>query len=253
LNFHLGNPVMGGISGTPGHVTITPVYWAPSGYAFTTTYKSIINGYLQNVATASQQSTNVFSVGTQYYQQMTTSSPIQHIQYVMQAGAEVDDSTAYPSHGCNTASGFTACVTDAQLQTELQARLTALALPIDDAHAYMVFFPSAVETCLSATQCSSNVYCAYHSSKAVGSSYMIYGNQPYPLINQCALTPAQAPNGDAYADAQVSLISHEANESITDWAGAWYDSAHTKMATSAPTRTEYRLDPPAVQTPPTTR
>src|SRR5260370_17625416 len=54
---------------------------------------------------------------------------------------------------------------------------------------------------------------------------MVYGKQRYPLINRCALAPAQAPNGDAYADAQVSLISHEANESITDWALAWYDSA----------------------------
>jgi hypothetical protein len=237
LVFHRGTPVIGGLSGTPGHVTITPVYWGSAG-SYTTTYKSVINGYIQNVATASQPSTNtnVFSVGTQYYQQATpTGSPIQHIQYVVQAGSEIDDTTAFPaqggSTGCTADAGFTACVTDVGLQTELQARLTSLSLPIDDSHLYMVLFPQAVETCIQpgssggGSQCNTNFYCAYHSSKAVASSYMIYGNEPYPLINQCALTPAQSPNGDAYADAQVSLISHEANEAITDWGQAWYDSA----------------------------
>ena len=47
---------------TPGHVTITPVYWEPAGHALSSTYKSIVNGYLQNVALASGQTTNVFSV-----------------------------------------------------------------------------------------------------------------------------------------------------------------------------------------------
>ena len=227
LVFHRGNPVMGGGltgSGAPGHVTITPFYWAPSGYSFAATYKSVINGYIQNVATASQQNTNVFSVGTQYYQQGSNAgAPIQHIQYVVQAGAEVDDSTTYP-HSCSIASGYTACISDGALQTELLARLTALSLPIDNAHLYLAMFPAAVETCLSSATCSSNTYCAYHSSKAVGSGYMIYGNEPYPILIQCSLSP-EAPNGDAYADAQVSLISHEANESITDWASAWYDAA----------------------------
>ena len=58
---------MGGVSQTPGHVTITPLYWDPAGYTYlTTTYRAIINGYLQNVAADSQRNTNVFYVATQY-------------------------------------------------------------------------------------------------------------------------------------------------------------------------------------------
>src|SRR5438094_3041529 len=48
-----GTYVMGGVSGAPGQVIIHPVYWAPPGYSFTAGYKSIINGYLQNVSAAS--------------------------------------------------------------------------------------------------------------------------------------------------------------------------------------------------------
>jgi hypothetical protein len=233
LLFHIGRPVVGGNSGSPGHVTISPVYWAPSGYSFSTTYKSIVNGYLQNVAAASQQNTNVFSVGTQYYQQASSTSPKQFIQYVVTAGAEIDDTTAYPASGghtgCVAQTGYTVCVSDPDLQTELQSRLTALSKPINDSNLYLVLFPSGVETCSSAgnSSCTSNTYCAYHSSHTVGSGSMLYANEPYPDLAHCSdpFNGAQAPNGDPEADAQVSLISHEANETITDWGSAWFDSA----------------------------
>ncbi|HEV2030100.1 MAG TPA: hypothetical protein VGS16_16470 [Candidatus Dormibacteraeota bacterium] len=143
LHFTRGVPVMGGLIGTPGHVTITPVYWAPTGYSYVTaTYRMIVNGYLQRVAQASQTNTNVFSVSTQFYQQSSNvGAALNHIQYAITAGAEVDDPNAYPASGpgpgaCTPAIGFTACVTDGALQTELRTRLTALGQPIDDAHLY---------------------------------------------------------------------------------------------------------------------
>ena len=226
LRFTQGAPVIGGTSGSPGHVTITPVYWAPAGYSFSSAYKSILDGYLQNVAVASGQGSNVYSTDTQYYQQAAASgSPLVHIQYAITAGAEVDDTNAYPSSGCAVASGFRACILDSQLQAELRGQLAASGLAIDDSHLYMVMFPSGVETCLNSSQCSSNTYCAYHSSTSA-SPYLLYSNQPYPDLAHCSdpFNGAQAPNGDAEADAQVSLISHEANETITDWDGAWLDA-----------------------------
>ncbi len=42
---------------------------------------------------------------------------------------------------------------------------------------------------------------------------------------QRSLQRAAGPNGNSYADAEISVISHEASESITDWDGAWFDSA----------------------------
>jgi PKD repeat protein len=233
LLFHRGSPVMGGINGTPGQVTITPFYWAPAGFTFAASYKAIINGYLANVAADSQKSTNVFSVATQYYQQATpASSPIQHIQYRVTAGTEVDDANSYPAQGgasgCTaTALPYTACVTDAALQSELGSVLTT---PIDNAHLYLAFFPPNVVTCSSPgnSSCSTNTYCAYHGPTVAVSSSLLFANEPYPQdLTACAdpyLGP-QAPNGDAFADAQVSLVSHEASEAITDSFNAWYDSA----------------------------
>jgi hypothetical protein len=231
LLFTQGDPVMGGLEGHPGHVTITPVYWAPAGYTFSASYKSIVNGYLQNVAAASGTTTNVFSVATEYYQQ-AFGSPAQSIQYAITAGAEVDDTSVFPTvNTCTPSGGFTACIADVALQAELRTKVASLGLPMDDAHLYVTLFPQGVETCLgtglasSSNECSSNVYCAYHSSTS--SPYLIYTNQPYPNLSGCAdpFDGTQAPNGDPEADTQVSLISHEANEAITDWSGTWADSA----------------------------
>jgi hypothetical protein len=64
---YLNGPVMGT---TAAGVTVTPIYWEPGGgkYKFGAGYEDIINGYVANVAAASGQDTNVFSVATEYYQ-----------------------------------------------------------------------------------------------------------------------------------------------------------------------------------------
>ena len=235
LLFTRGYPVMGGLENLPGRATITPVYWAPSSYSYmSATYKTIINGYLQNVAAASQSNTNVFSVSTQYWQQsLLNGAPIQHIQYVVTAGAEIDDTNTFPASGgasgCTPAAGFTACVTDAALQTELRAKIPSNLQ--DDQHLYVVLFPANVMTCEApnttpSVPCSNNAYCAYHTA-APQAPWLIYTNQPFPDLKACAdpTNGAQAPNGDANADTQIGMVSHEANESITDWTGAWMDSS----------------------------
>jgi len=237
LIFTPNDPVMGGQSSSPGSATITPVYWAPSGYSFTSSYKTIIDGYIADVAAASGTTGNVFGVATEYYQKLGA-NPNQFIQYSVHAGAEVDISGSYPvqngTTGCKADSGFTACVADAALQSELQTTLTTSSLPVDDSHLYMVFFPPNVETCAgygsSSTQaCSTNVYCGYHdafSDASASGSPAIYANMPYGLPNDCGdpFNGTQAPNGNFFADTEISIISHEASESITDWASAWQDA-----------------------------
>ena len=233
-------PVMGGITGTPGAVTITPVYWAPTGFLYTTTYKSIINKYVQDVALASGTPDNVFSVSTQYYQLPGT----KHIRYKVTAGSAISDTTAYPlgtftsRAACPVppASGYTNCITDSELTGELDAYLTNHALPVDDSHLYMVFLPKRVNTCAPDLGCFNDKrggFCAYHFLTPTN---VPYSNQPFVADPSVATSPAditatgcsgqrgpQSPNYDAYADAQLNLASHEANEAITNTYGAWQD------------------------------
>lgn len=225
--------VTGSAENAPGRVTIVPVYWAPNGYRFPQGYQSVIGGYLQNVAADSGHNSNAFGVADEYYQ-----GNGQHIQYSVGTGSEVDTTDPYPSDtgsdGCVPDPGVSYCIADGQLQAEVAHVIMANNLPSDDAHLYMVFFPPSVETCQgtgaasSTNECSTNTYCGYHSAFPTADGRPeIYANEPYPNLNGCGdpWDGPQSPNGNAPADAEISIVSHEANEAITDWDGAWYDSS----------------------------
>ena len=64
----------------------------------------------------------------------------------MTAGTPIIDTGAFPSNGCTPASGYSACITDDQLRTELRRVLSSHSLPSDLAHFYPMFFPPGVET-----------------------------------------------------------------------------------------------------------
>ena len=217
-------------------MTISPVYWAPAGYSFPASYKTVVNGYLANVAAASATNGNVFGVADEYYQNVGSGN--QFISYHVTAGSEVDATDSYPAEGnsyptsCTPETGFglTACVTDPALQTEVQTVLTAHGLTADDSHMYVVFFPPNVQTCfgMGVGNCSYSgpgshgSYCAYHNGFGTIGTARLYADMPYPPLNGCS--GGEAPNADAEADAMVSLISHETNETITDYDNAWRDS-----------------------------
>ena len=73
------------------------MYWAPAGYSFPTSYKTVVNGYLANVAAASATNGNVFGVADEYYQNVGSGN--QFISYHVTAGSEVDATDSYPAEG----------------------------------------------------------------------------------------------------------------------------------------------------------
>ena len=99
-------------------VVVTPIFWAPSGFSFTASYKSVINGYLANLAADSGKTTNVFASITQYPGSNGT------ITYGIQAAPAITDTDAFPATGCvvnsgpvySDSSGYSVCLDDAQLQ-----------------------------------------------------------------------------------------------------------------------------------------
>src|SRR5713226_894164 len=93
-----GGPVMG-TRAHPGETTITPIYWKPAGYSFTTSYMSIVNTYIANVAAASGSDDNVYSVDTEY----------SNIDYLVHAGRAIVDGADFPA-GCTPDPGYKACI-----------------------------------------------------------------------------------------------------------------------------------------------
>jgi len=243
-----GGPVMS-TRETGSQVVVTPIYWQPSGFTFTASYKSTITGYLDDLAHDSGKLTNVFASTFQY------SGSNGGINYRMQIGTPITDTTALPADGCTLEagdtsgiyadnSGYSHCIDNAQVMSETSAVVSAHSLPSDLGHLYVLFLPKHIESCFNAGATNTNTnfcslnhqpsaaFCAYHSETA-GS--VVYANMPFPAYTSgtgftCTKESLgggiQSPNGDTDADVEISPLSHEMAEAITDpdVSTGWYDA-----------------------------
>ena len=226
LLYH-GSPALDTNSATG--LTVTPIYWAPLGtpYQIPAAYEGIIDGFVANIAAASGQNTNVFSVDTEYYQ--VTDGAKQYVNYDFKAGKAIIDTDALPANGCKPIGGNTACITDQQIRDELTTLAQKQGLQADADHYYPVFLAPKVETQDRDGSNSVSSYCGYHRSFGSGTSFIDYADIPY---EPDACPSGQAPNGDATADGAVSTLSHELNEAITDPSSpdyAWTDSSGNEI------------------------
>ncbi len=207
LSYHNG-PVM--------HTNTTyAIYWVPAGYTVSANYESLINGFFQNVAADNGKTSNVYYATTQYYDNTNG-----NILYSSSFGGFVVDTNPFPANGCSD-SYTSVCLSDAQLQTEIDHVVTAQGWSRAGAEFFM-FTAKGVGSC-SGSSCAFSQYCAYHSNFASTAGDTLYANMPYADTVPSACDSGQHPNGDD-ADATINVTSHEHNETITDMHGsAWYD------------------------------
>jgi PKD repeat protein len=222
------------------------VFWTPSGESMPSGSESLLERYFSDVAADSGKATNVYAVDRQF----TDAAGFADNQQTFSAsGQSIVDTQAYPSldaTNCQDTNEPT-CLTDAQLQAEVQRLITADGLPTDgstsapelstNAPIYFVVLPADVNVCFGgsggATTCSDNAFCAYHSSftDANGDSVLYAA---IPTVDEASNpkscqydgnTAVQEPNGNV-ADVVIKYMSHEDNETITDPLGtAWWNSS----------------------------
>lgn len=195
------------------------IFWDPAS-AFPAGFSTLMSRYLGDAAGDSGLSTNVYSVGTQY------SDSAGRAGYGASFGASLSDDDPYPPSGCPVVSGFSTCVTDAQLQAEVDDFATANSLPRGLTSLYYVFLPAPVDLCLDVGTCFDNFFCAYHGYMDSAGAPTVYAALPYASdIAKCV--PGQHPNSgvSSTGDDELNGLSHEANEAITDpLLNAWFDS-----------------------------
>jgi PKD repeat protein len=203
------------------------VYWDPEGGpAYPSEYQVGVNQYFEDLAHDSGGHENVDSVTTQY-----NDAAGEFASYDSHFGGALIDKDPYPK-GCSAAP---ICVTDAQLQKELEKFIekekVALGLVTDLAHEYFILTPPGVESCLEPGVCSAGssepFYCAYHGNVPLaGGGEIIYSNDPYVTgIGGC--DDGDHPNNRASDGVIEGGLTHEHNESITDPEpnNAWTDYA----------------------------
>ncbi len=141
------------------------VYWDPAGGpVYPPDYRSGLDQYFTDLAADSGGTANVDSVAGQY-----NDSSGHFANYDSHFGGDMLDTDPYPVSGC---AGATTCLTDAQIQTELDHFITAHGLPRGRTHDYFLLTPPGVESCFDPTGsqgCSAGStinpqYCAYHGN-----------------------------------------------------------------------------------------
>jgi len=196
------------------------IFWIPSklqsggATGMSSTYK-----FLQEAMAEQYIGHPLHDITSQYYQ-VTTGK-----QYVHAIGVGYPayiDTNPYPASGCSDSKTPGNCVTDAQIQAEIERVMTANHWTAAPNKLFMLYTSSGEGSCFDATNtsCAYTEYCAYHSS--FGGT--IYSNQPFGNPSTCQLSGTPAPN-DVDGDTAASTASHELSESITDPFGtAWYTS-----------------------------
>jgi hypothetical protein len=211
-------------------VTLHTVFWAPSGYRFSgspgpgvPSYEQLQQQFFADVAHDSGLTTNSFSVMTQY---PDGGGGGQYKVSYNPASDSIDATDPYPPPGqrCVSPSGIAVCITDAELQQELDHVIQTHAPTARGLHdIWFVFLPPDVDTCVSPGACGTNAFAGYHSLSNLGHGPVVYANIPDPLIE---FTPpgGSDPQGNPEAEATIDTTAHETVEAITDPVGVgWMD------------------------------
>jgi hypothetical protein len=203
------------------------IFWDPagSGLSFDPGYQSLIETFLIDVAADSHKTTNVYGLSGQYTDGAGPAA------YASTYGNSVLATDPLPASGCTepavTGPGWTVCLTDAQLQSEIEHVIATDALPTTNDDLYFLVTPDGLGSCTDAGSSScalggrQNGYCGYHSETPNGISYAVI---PYNAVPEHCQSGNPRPN-QSTADPTISTISHEHNEMVTDPDGnAWIDS-----------------------------
>jgi PKD repeat protein len=199
------------------------VLWSPTGLsAYPAGYVSGLQTFFTDLTHDSGGHQNVDSVSAQY-NDLTGAFARYHTTF----GGALVDTDPYPPTECPAAAPVSACLTDAQIQTELEQFVASRGLKTDLSHEYFLLTPPHVETCFSNDPNASPPYggcsagepsnlaffCAYHENTSL-SPMLIYADDPFDATNPLC-QDGNYPNG--IADGEINGgLSHEQNESVTD-------------------------------------
>jgi hypothetical protein len=210
------------------------VFWQPSrpGLSFDSGYEALVERFVAGVAAASHSTTNVYGLSGQYGDGFGPAA------YAYSYAGAVVATDPLPASDCQEPStappGWTACLTDAQLQSELEHVVAGYHLPRTASDVYLLLTPNGFGNCLDSSSRSCALggadhgYCAYHSQTGGG---ILYAVLPYNAVQGHCNFSDPRPNGST-ADPELSTVAHEQAEVATDPSGddGWFASDGLEIA-----------------------
>jgi hypothetical protein len=209
------------------------IFWQPKGSSlnFDPGYRVLMGHFLSDVAAASHDPAVVFGLTGQY-----TDGTGHPAAYASQYGGAVLDTDRLPKSDCtlpSTAPTWTVCLSDSELQAEIEHVVKARGLPTTSSDVYFLVTPKGFGSCMDGTsECSLggslNGYCGYHQYTA--NQKVDYAFIPYNAVPGHCQSNHPRPNGNA-ADPALSTMGHELAEMVTDPQGdAWTDASGNEVA-----------------------
>ncbi len=212
------------------------IFWAPSGshLGFDPGYRPLVARFLRDVALASHQTDNIFGLTGQY-----TDLSGRPAAYASQYAGAVLDTDQLPATECTeppvAGPGWTVCLTDAELQAEIEHVVHAHHLPTAQRDVYFLVTPRGLGSCMGTTASSGcalggrvDGYCGYH--RYTNDNAVDYAFIPYNAVIGHCQSNNPRPNGST-ADPALSTIGHELAETITDPDGdGWTASSGEEIA-----------------------
>jgi hypothetical protein len=192
------------------------IFWIPAALQNGgTTGMSVAYQNLQTRLLADYTAHGIDNINnTQYYQVVGgTATYIQNAAGVILTSGL--DNAPYPASGCSDSATPGNCITDAQIQAEIQRVMALKGWTSGPKKMFLLYTSSGEGSCFDAVHCAYTDYCAYHGF--IGTSPpIIYANMPFGNLSACQNSGQPSPNGDAQADAVMSIASHEIS---------WFDSS----------------------------
>ena len=228
VEYH-GGPVM-------TTAVIYTIFWIPSNLqngAPTSMSKAYMN--LQNRFFADYPGHGIDNNNTQYYQVVNGVTTYAHNRGTFAGkNGTFTDTSPYPASGCTDSVTPGNCITDAQVQAEIQNVIASQGWPSGGlTNVYMLFTSNGEGSCFDSTStaCAFTEFCSYHSYAGTETSPIIYANLPYGDTSICQDSNTPSPNNNPDADTSIANASHELTESITDpLSNAWWGSGGNEIA-----------------------
>ena len=236
MTYHGGAVMAGG-------VTVHTVFWAPPGYAFqgspggsVPTYEGLIQQFFTDLAqnsgaggTCTNSGCNAFSVLPQYAKGTSVGGIIPGAYSISYSAStnSIDATDPYPAKSaqCASPSGTATCITDGQVQAEIDHLIESTpSTPRGFNNLWFVFLPPAVDECSDPGVCGTNAFLGYHGISNVGGhGVTIYAVAIDPII-EVPIPPGADPQGFPDAEVTLGTAAHETIEAMTDPEGAgWMD------------------------------
>jgi hypothetical protein len=235
VTYHGGQTMTGG-------VTVHTIYWTGGTNPFQGRppgaphdYIGMIEQYLTDVAAASTGTSgqtctaarcNVFTVQPQFGWGTTPGGITHGTNTVHHApGDMMIDTQPYPAKSAQCASpqNTATCITDAQVQAEINRVISATHGSRGLHDLWYVFTPPGVDECISPGVCETNAFGGYHSVSDLGHGPTIYAYTGDPIVETTAVNnPGNDPQGYPDAEHVIDIVAHEVNEAMTDPEGVGY-------------------------------